>query len=173
MRVLELSCPSVLADDYAEVVELLAERRPRAHFAGDLAGPREQGRIVEGELPGLDAVTTELACVAQQSRRVGERAHWHRPVVRGHAAKLGARNQDRPGSEVGGAQRRDDTRGPSADDRDVESGSRIHVGPKATAADNWTEYPSKVECALNSRKSFSATPARCSDQFMPVAIPSA
>ena len=87
VRVDEARRAGVFVHGDARRLELPAEHGVLAHVVDDLAHARQQPRIVERRLADGDAVAPELPRVAHEPRRVRQRAHRHRSVVRRHAAE--------------------------------------------------------------------------------------
>ena len=112
--------PGLLVDRHPGPLQIVAQQRVPAGVLGHVADTRQQPGIVERGFTARDPVERELPGLADQPRRLGERAHRHGPVVRGHSPELIAGDQRRLGSEAGRAERRDDAGGSCADDHDVE-----------------------------------------------------
>ena len=93
VRVEEARGARVFVHGDARGLELPAEHGVLAHVVDDLAHARQQPRIVERRLADGDPVAPELPRVAHEPRRVRQRAHRHRSVVRRHAADRAARHE--------------------------------------------------------------------------------
>jgi hypothetical protein len=110
----------LLVDGHPGPLEIVAQQRVPAHILGHVTYARHQLRVVERRLTPRDPVKRELPGLADQPRRLGERADRHGPVVRGHSAELIAGDQRRRGTETGSTKRRHDAGRSCADDHDVE-----------------------------------------------------
>ena len=104
----------------ARCLELPAERSVLAHVVDDLTHAQKEPRIIERRLADGDPEAPELLRVADEPRRVRQRAHRYRPVVRRHATDLAGRDERRARAEVSRAQGRDEPRRSGPNDSDVD-----------------------------------------------------
>ena len=114
----------LLVDAHPGALQIVAQQRVLACVRGHVADAGQQPGVVQRGFAARDPVERELPGLADQPCRLGQRAHRHGPVVRGHSPELIAGDQRRAGSQTGRTERRDDPRGSCADDHDVEQLTR-------------------------------------------------
>ena len=85
----------LLVDAHPGALQIVAQQRVLACVRGHVADAGQQPGVVERGFAARDPVERELPGLADQPRRLGQRAHRHGPVVRGHSAELIAGDQRR------------------------------------------------------------------------------
>ncbi len=121
VRVDETGGAGVLVDSDPGLLELLAQRRVGPNLGGDLPDAIHQPQVIEDRFAGGDAIAGQLSGLAHQPGRMGQGAHRHGPVGRGHPAQPSTGDQRRAGSQPRRTQRRDHPGRAPADDHHIEA----------------------------------------------------
>ncbi|GAS97880.1 uncharacterized protein RMCC_4845 [Mycolicibacterium canariasense] len=109
----------MLVDHTALFFDLFSQCGVATHVIADLPDAGKQERVVEDGVTHPDAVGAELPGIADEARGMSQRPYGYWTVVGGHPADPVCSDHDSPSTEIGGAGRRHDSGGPSADDNDV------------------------------------------------------
>jgi hypothetical protein len=102
-------------NNYAQIVQLRAERRVSAYVFHDFPYAREQACVVEYRLADSNAVPMELARVAHQTRGMRQRSYRNGSIIRRHAAKLVTRYKHSLRTQIPRAKRRGHAGWPATD----------------------------------------------------------
>src|SRR5687768_2379814 len=86
----------------------------------DLTYSLKHPLVIKNRLANLNAITTQLACVSNQSCCMGQCSNRHRPIISCHAAKLIACDQCSPCSHVSCAKRSRNTGRPRSNHDHIE-----------------------------------------------------
>ena len=117
-----------------------------ANVANDFPDALEQLRIIKEWFAGLNAVTTKLPRIANQTRSMSKGPHRHWPIIGRHPAELSFSHQRSSGAEITRAHRGNYAGWATPDNKHVQHIQNL-IDPE-----NWIECPWNVERLVNSSK---------------------